>query len=177
MAFQHEMRANAAVVDELIGWLRTTTPSQVMDEAAAKLAAGVAEDDLWAASVLTASRYVNNQAHNLMGFVAHSMVGCEDARRLAQGQARRIRYLVLMQSLHQTVADLHDPSFAPAELLPSWPIHEPTVAQSIEWLRRDVRMGEFSRADHRLVGLNEHLAPARDCRLGVGHRAGGNGHR
>jgi hypothetical protein len=28
----------------------------VMDEAAAKLGAGVAEDDLWAASVLTASR-------------------------------------------------------------------------------------------------------------------------
>jgi hypothetical protein len=159
MTFQREMQANAAIVDELIGWLRTTTPARIMDEAAEKLAAGVAEDDLWAASVLTASHYVNNQAHNLMGFVAHSMVGCEDARRLAQGQPRRIRSLLLMQSLHHTVADLHDPSFAPYELLPFWPIHEPTVAEGIEWLRRDVRIGEYSRADHRLVGLNEHLAP------------------
>jgi hypothetical protein len=159
MAIPREMRANGAVVEELIAWLRATTPDQVMDEAAAKLAAGVAEDDLWAASVLTASRYVNNQAHNLMGFVAHSMVGCEDARRLAQGQPRRIRYLVLMQSLHQTVADLHDPSFAPCELLPAWPIHESSVEESIRWLRRDIRMGEFSRADHRLVGLNEQLRP------------------
>ncbi|MCC6457071.1 MAG: hypothetical protein IT328_19090 [Caldilineaceae bacterium] len=159
MLLQSEMQAHAAVVDELIGWLHTTTTARVMDEAADKLAAGVAEDDLWAASVLTASHYVNNQAHNLMGFVAHSMVGCEDARRLAQGQPRRIRYLLLMQSLHQTVADLHDPSFAPYELLLFWPIHEPTPAESIEWLRRDVRMGEASRADHRLVGLNEHLTP------------------
>jgi hypothetical protein len=159
MAFQREMRANAGVVDELIEWLRSTTSAYVMDEAAAKLAAGVAEDDLWAASVLTASRYVNNQAHNLLGFVAHSMVGCEDARRLAQGQPRRIRYLLLMQSLHQTVADLHDPSFAPAQLLPFWPIHERTVAESIEWLRRDIRMGEYARVDHRLVGLNAHLTP------------------
>jgi hypothetical protein len=159
MALQMEMRANSAIVDELIGWLRSTTTEQVMDEAAAKLAAGVAEDDLWAASVLTSSRYVNNQAHNLMGFVAHSMVGCEDARRLAQGQPPRIRYLLLLQTLHQTVADLHDPSFAPAELLPAWPIYEPTVAESVQWLRRDIRMGEFSRADHRLVGLNEQLTP------------------
>lgn len=159
MPFPHKMRTNAAIVDELIAWLRSTTPSCVMDEAAAKIAAGVDENALWAASVLTASRYVNNQAHNLMGFVAHSMVGCEDARRLAHGQPPRIRYLLLMQSLHQTVADLHDPSFAPAELLPFWPIHEPTVEQSIEWLRRDVRMGEFCRADHRLVGLNEKLSP------------------
>lgn len=159
MILQNEMRANSAVVDELIGWLRTTTPEQIMDEAAAKLAAGVAEDDLWAASVLTASRYVNNQAHNLMGFVAHAMVGAEDARRLAQGQPRRIRYLLLMQSLHQTVADLHDPSFSPAELLPTWPITEATVEESIRWLRRDIRMGEFSRADHRLAGLNEQLSP------------------
>ena len=157
MALQREMRANTAVVDELIGWLRTTTPERVMDEAAAKLAAGVAEDDLWAASVLTSSRYVNNQAHNLLGFVAHSMVGCEDARRLAQGQPRRIRYLLLMQTLHQAVADLHDPCFPPSELLPFWPLHEARVEENIEWLRRDVRMGEFSRADHRLVGLNEHL--------------------
>jgi hypothetical protein len=160
MAFQRKMRANEAVVDDLIRWLRTTTPARVMDEAAAQVAAGVAEDDLWAASVLTASRYVNNQAHNLMGFVAHSMVGCEDARRLAQGQPRRIRLLLLLQALHQTVADLHDPSFAPAELLPHWPIHEPTVEEGVKWLRRDVRMGEFTRADHRLVGLNEQLSPA-----------------
>lgn len=159
MALQQEMRANAAVVDELIAWLRGTTVEQVMDEAATKLAEGVAEVDLWAASVLTASRYVNNQAHNLMGFVAHAMVGCEDARRLAQGQPTRTRYLLLLQSLHQTVADLHDPSFSPAELLPSWPIHEPTMEESIRWLRRDIRMGEYSKVDHRLIGLNERLTP------------------
>lgn len=159
MAFQREMRANEAVVDELIDWLRATTTADVMDEAAAKLAEGVAEDDLWAASVLTSSRYVNNQAHNLMGFVAHSMVGCEDARRLAHGQPQHIRYLLLMQTLHQTVADLHDPSFAPAELLPAWPIHEATLEESVWWLRRDIRMGEYLRADHRIVGLNEHLSP------------------
>ena len=159
MALPHKMRANEAIVDELIDWLRASTPEQVMDEAAAKLAAGVAEDDLWAASVLTCSRYVNNQAHNLMGFVAHSMVGCEDARRLAQSQPIRVRYMLLLQTLHQTVADLHDPSFAPAELLPAWPIYEATVAESVRWLRRDIRMGEYSRADHRLVGLNEHLSP------------------
>ncbi len=46
MALQRRMRANEAVVDELIGWLRSTTPEQVIDEAAQKLAAGVAEDDL-----------------------------------------------------------------------------------------------------------------------------------
>lgn len=159
MALQRRMRANEAVVDELIGWLRSTTPEQVMDEAAQKLAAGVAEDDMWAASVLAASRYVNNQAHNLMGFVAHAMVGCEDARRLAQGQPQRTRFLLLLQSLHQTVADMYDPCFSPAELLPTWPIFEPTLEEGINRLRRDIHIGEFSRADHRLAGLNELLTP------------------
>ncbi len=157
--FARRCRANAALVDDLIGWLRQTTPDRVFEEAARQLAAGVTEDDLWAACVLTASRYINNQAHNLMGFVAHAMVGCEDARQLAQGQPLRTRHLLLLQTLHQTVADLHDPSFSPCELLPHWPIHERTVAESIDWLRRDVRMGEYRRVDHRLVGLNEQLTP------------------
>lgn len=157
--FPSTMQANAEVVDGLMQWLRRTTPDRVMDEAARLLADGVAENDLWAAAVLTASRYVNNQAHNLMGFVSHAMVGCEDARRLAQGQPPRTRYLLIMQTLHQTVADLHDPSFGPAELLPFWPIHEATVGESVRWLRMDVRMGEYCRADHRIVGLNERLTP------------------
>ena len=164
------MRANAVVVDELIGWLRSATPANVMDEAARKLAAGIDEDDLWAAAVLTACHYTNNQAHNLMGFLAHAMVGCEDARHLAVGQSRRIRYLLLLQTLHQTVDDMHNPFFAPYELLPSWPIHEATVDANIEGLRRDVRMGEYLHADHRLLGLNEHLTPAQiaDLVLDIG---------
>lgn len=159
MSFRQKMRANEAVVDDLIGWLRHTTPVQVMDEAAQHLAAGVAEDDLWAASVLTASRYVNNQAHNLMGFVSHAMVGCEDARRLAAGQPAQTRRLLLLQTLHQTATDLHDPCFSPWELLPHWPMQEATLAESIAWLRRDVRRGEACRADHRIVGLNDKLTP------------------
>lgn len=159
MRFPQTMQANVAVVEALIQWLRGTTPERVMDEAAQWLAQGVAEDDLWAAAVLTASHYVNNQAHNLLGFVAHSMVGCADARQLAKGQSRRARALLLMQTLHQTVADLHDPSFGPFELLPYGPLHEATVEESIRWLRADIRMGEYSRADHRIVGLSESLSP------------------
>lgn len=155
MALRATMRANEAQVDELIGWLRTTTPDRVMDEAAAKLAEGVAEDDLWAAGVLTACRYVNNQAHNLMGFVSHAMIGCEDARQLAQGQPDRTRYLLLMQALHQVVADLHDPYFGPYHLLPAWPVREAMLEESIRRLRQDIRMGEYMAVDHRMVGLNE----------------------
>ncbi len=159
MAFRAQMRANEAVVQELIAWLRSTTPDQVMDEAAARLADGVCEDDLWAAGVLTACRYLNNQAHNLMGFVSHAMIGCEDARQLAQGQPDRTRYLLLMQALHQVVADLHDPYFGPYQLLPAWPIREATVEESIRRLRHDIRMGEYMAVDHRMVGLNEVLSP------------------
>jgi hypothetical protein len=64
---------------------------------------------------------------------------------------------VLLQALHQTVADLHDPCFSPWELLPFWPMHEPTVDENVEWLRRDVRMGEYTRADHRFNGLAERM--------------------
>ncbi|HXF63291.1 MAG TPA: hypothetical protein VNK95_16810 [Caldilineaceae bacterium] len=157
MKIPDRMQADEAMVDDLIAWLRGATCERVMDEAARYLAAGVGEEALWAASVLTAAHYVNNQAHNLMGFVSHAMVGAEDARQLARTQPPRTRYLLLLQSLHQTVADLHDPSFSPYHLLPFWPIHEAGDEESIAWLRRDVRMGEYSRADHRFVGLAERL--------------------
>jgi hypothetical protein len=164
------MQADATVVDELIAWLHSTSAKRVMDEAAHRLVAGVAEDELWAAAVLTACRHINNQAHNLMGFVSHAMIGVEDARRLAESQPRRTRYLLLLQTLHQTVADLHDPSFGPFLLLPYEPLHEATVAENITWLRRDVRMGEYARADHRLVGLAERMPRAElvDLLLDIG---------
>lgn len=76
-------------VETLVQWLRRSDPEDVLSEATAKLQAGVPEDDLWAATAITACRYVNNQAHNLLGFVSHAMIGCEDARRLAQGQRTR----------------------------------------------------------------------------------------
>ena len=157
-------------VETLVQWLRRSDPEDVLSEATAKLQAGVPEDDLWAATAITACRYVNNQAHNLLGFVSHAMIGCEDARRLAQGQRTRTRYLLLLQSIYQTVVDLHDPSFAPYELLPYWPHHEATVNENIAWLRRDVRDGEYMRADHRFIGLAESLSRAElvDLMLEIG---------
>jgi len=146
--------------DDLVRWLRFAPLDSVMAEAVHFLRAGVGEDDLWAACALTACRYVDNRAHNLLGFVSHAMIGCEDARQLAVGQPERIRHLLLLQSLYQTAMDLHDPCFAPCELLPFWPIHERTTAESIRLLRADIRMGECSRADHRFVGLAERLAQA-----------------
>ena len=160
MKVQKETRANSHVVNELIAWLRTTTPDRVMREAAVKLADGVAENDLWAAGMLSAAHYVNNQSHNTMGFVSHAMIGCEDARQLAQGQPVRIRRLLILQALHQVVVDMHDPYFAPYALTPMWPVHEATIDESIRRLRFDVRMGEYLAVDHRVVGLNESLSQA-----------------
>jgi hypothetical protein len=147
-------------VEGLVQWLRYAEVETVLKEAVAKLQADVPEDDLWAATGIAACRYVNNQAHNLLGFVSHAMIGCEDARRLAQGQRTRTRYLLLLQSIHQTVLDIHDPCFAPFELVPYWPLHEATVEENIAWMRRDVRDGEYMRADHRFVGLAETLSQA-----------------
>jgi hypothetical protein len=149
-----------AKVANLIDWLRHTRLETVMAEAAQILADGASEDDLWAACALTATRYLNNQARNLLGFVSHAMIGCEDARRLAVGQSTRTRYLLLLQSLYQTVLDLYDPCFAPWELVSFWPLHEKDVAESIKQLRIDMRFGEYMRVDHRFVGLAETLPQA-----------------
>lgn len=151
---------NAQAVAALVDWLRHATLDSVMDEAAQHLARGVAEEDLWAACVLTACRYLNNQAHNLLGFVSHALIGAEDARRLAASQPLRTRRLLLLQSLYQTVMDLHDIHFAPYELLPFWPHCDGAVAETVSRLRADVHMGEYSRADHRFVGLAEVLSRA-----------------
>jgi EAL domain-containing protein (putative c-di-GMP-specific phosphodiesterase class I) len=142
-----------AQVAPLIRWLRHARLATVMDEAAEQLAQGIPEDALWAASALTACRYVNNQAHNLLGFVSHAMIGAEDARQLAASQPRRTRHLLLLQSIYQTVMDLHDICFAPYELLSFWPHLDGSVEETAKLLRTDVRFGEYCRADHRFVGL------------------------
>ncbi|HMN26721.1 MAG TPA: hypothetical protein PKE45_01105, partial [Caldilineaceae bacterium] len=151
---------HAPTVERLIDWLRHAQLETVMAEAAGELAGGAAEDDLWAACALTACRYVNNQAHNLLGFVSHAMIGCEDARRLAAGQSERTRHLLILQSLYQTAMDLHDPCFSPYELLPFWPLPVDEVSEAIRQLRSDIRFGEYSRVDHRFVGLAERMERA-----------------
>ncbi|MGA0414005.1 MAG: hypothetical protein ACO3L9_04880 [Aquiluna sp.] len=146
--------------EELIQWLRNSKPETVVGEIAKKLEDGVSTDELWAIGALTASRYVSNQARNLLGFVSHAMIGCEDARAAADQQPESIQRLMLIQALSQVVMDLQDPCFAPYELSDVWGIEEATVDQSIALLRSDVRFGEWLRADHRLVGLERKIPRA-----------------
>lgn len=143
---------------ELIEWLRNQTPDTVVEQTFQKLREGVSLDQLWAVGALTAAHHVSNQARNLLGFVSHAMIGCEDARQSAAGQPRDVQELMLVQALAQVVMDLHDPCFAPYQLLDVWGIREETVEESIAQLRADVHFGEWMRADHRLVGL-ERLLP------------------
>ncbi|MFQ3660868.1 MAG: hypothetical protein SNJ69_00595 [Chloroflexaceae bacterium] len=140
-----------------IDWLRSLTPGNAVEAIVAALASGVPEDTLWATGALTACHALNNQARNLLGFVSHAMIGCEDARRLAWGQPAPTRWLLIVQALYQVVCDLHDPCFAPYTLLPFWPTREATLAESIARLRVDVRFGEVMRCDHRLVALEQDL--------------------
>ena len=140
-----------------IDWLRRLTPGDAVEAIVAALEVGVPEPELWAAGSLTAARFVNNQAHNLLGFVSHAMIGCQDARALSDGQPESVRRLLIVQALYQVVRDLRDPSFAPYELLPYWPIREHSLEASVAQLRRDVRIGEYMRADHRFVGLSQDL--------------------
>jgi hypothetical protein len=131
---------------------------------------GAPEDELWAAGALCAARYLNNQARNLLGFVSHAMIGCEDARQLAKGQPEQTRRLLIVQALAQVVYDLYDPCFAPFELVSYWPFREATAAESLRMFRSDVRFGEYMRVDHRYVALEEDLPRAElvDLILDVG---------
>jgi hypothetical protein len=146
--------------EELIQWLRGSKPGDVVEEIMDKLRSGVPMEELWAAGALTAARYVSNQARNLLGFVSHAMIGCEDARAAAEGQPKEIQELMLVQALSQVVMDLHDACFSPYELFDVWGISEPTVKESIAQLRSDVRFGEWLRSDHRLVGLERQIPRA-----------------
>jgi hypothetical protein len=144
--------------NDLVQWLRREKPETIVRNTIAALSSGVPIDDLWAAGALTAARYVSNQARNLLGFVSHAMVGCEDARQSALGQPERIQKILLIQALAQVVTDLHDPCFAPYELFDVWGITEKTEEEGVAQLRNDVRMGEWLRADHRLVGLSKTMS-------------------
>jgi hypothetical protein len=144
-------------VDRRIDWLRGLTMDNAVEEIARVLLDGEDEAVLWAAGALCAARYVDNQAHNLLGFVSHAMIGCEDARTLALGQPTATRHLLIVQALHQVVFDLHDPCLSPFELLPVSGYADKSVQDNIEWLRIDVRMGEKLRADHRIVALERTL--------------------
>ncbi|MBC8077256.1 MAG: hypothetical protein H7Y32_14360, partial [Chloroflexales bacterium] len=151
------MTLNLSAVDERIEWLCALRPENAVEAIATALADGADEDELWVTGALTATRFLNNQARNLLGFVTHAMIGCEDARRLASGQQRRTRHLLLVQALYQVVCDLYDPCFAPYELQRYWPTRERSTAENIAQLRSDVRFGEYMRADHRLAALEQDL--------------------
>jgi len=144
-------------IDRLVDWLRHAAPETLAEETINHLRSGVTIDQLWAAGALTAARYVSNQARNLLGFVSHAMIGCEDARQAAAGQPEDIRKLMLIQALSQVVADLRDPCFAPYELLDVWGVSEDTTEEGIAQLRSDISFGEWMRADHRLVGLEREM--------------------
>lgn len=156
--------------EDLIAWLRRERPETVVANTVAALDRGVAMDDLWVAGALTSARYISNQARNLLGFVSHAMIGCEDARQSAQGQPEDVQRILLIQALAQVVTDLHDPCFAPYELFDVWGIKESSPEESIAQLRSDVRLGEWMRADHRLVGLTKLLPQAEviDLLLDIG---------
>jgi hypothetical protein len=139
--------------EELIQWLRHAEPASIADDVVSLIDDGVDVDELWAVGALTAARYVSNQARNLLGFVSHAMIGCEDARQAAVDQPADIQRILLIQALSQVAVDLRDPCFAPYELFDVWGTEEATVADGIRELRSDVRFGEWMRADHRLVGL------------------------
>jgi len=144
-------------ITSLLDWLRTTSTDTVIQETVEHLRAGVPEDHLWATAALTAARYVNNQAHNMLGFVSHAIIGAEDARRLAASQDTSTRYMLLIQSIYQVVFDMHDPCMGPYELLPVRGVREASLEENIRMLRMDARIGEYSRCDHRFVTLAEDL--------------------
>ena len=146
-----------AQVRELMEWLRNAQVETIVEETAERLQNGVDEDALWAAAALTAARYVNNQAHNMLGFVSHAIIGSEDARRLSAGQDTRTRHMLLIQAVYQVVFDMHDPCMGPYELLPVKGVREETVEENIRMLRMDARIGEYSRCDHRFVTLEQDL--------------------
>ena len=143
-----------------IAWLRGCTLDTVVGETIRALQEGVDEDVLWAAGALTSCYYVKNEAHNLLGFVSHAMIGCEDARSLAQGQPQETRWLLLVQALYQVVFDLHDPCLSPYEMLPARPYSTGDIADNVRWMRLDVRMGEYLRADARMVHLEQQMPRA-----------------
>lgn len=144
--------------EDLIEWLRHASPDTVADDILGHLRDGVTMDELWAVGALTAARYVSNQARNLLGFVSHAMIGCEDARQAAVGQPEDIQRILLIQALSQVVTDMADPCFAPYELFDVWGIEEQSVEAGIQALRSDVRFGEWMRADHRVVGLERTMS-------------------
>ncbi len=148
---------NMTAVREWVEWLRARTPDDIVPQAVAKLRDGADETELWAAAALTSARYINNQAHNLLGFVSHAMIGAEDARRLAATQDQRTRHLLLVQTFYQVVFDMHDPCLSPYVLFPCKGHHEATIDENIRMLRLDARIGEYSRCDHRVVALEREL--------------------
>ncbi len=142
---------------ELVEWLRDCTLDNVVEKVYSKLDEGIDEDLLWATGAITACHYINNQAHNMLGFVSHALIGCEDARRLAAQQPEHIRHMLLAQCLWQVVFDMNDPCMSPYQLLPSKGLREETVAENIKMLRMDVRIGEYMRCDHRFVTLEQDM--------------------
>jgi len=163
MPFPLSMLTNESLVLDLMNWLSTTSPTSVVEEAVSRLSPdrdSALEEACWAAAALTAAHHINNQAHNFMGFVSHAMIGAVDARQLARSRPTHTRTLLLVQTLHQVVADMHDIYLSPFRLLPARPFHEASVPESIRCLRRDVRIGEYLAVDHRLTGLQHSLSQA-----------------
>lgn len=154
-----ECRVDLSRVNERIDWLRSLTMENAVEEIV-KVVPHEDEDILWSAAALTSARYVMQEAHNLLGFVSHAMIGCEDARALAKTQEPRLRHLLLVQALYQVVFDLNDPCLSPYQLLDVRPFREETLDESLRWVRVDVRMGESLRVDHRLAALREDMPRA-----------------
>jgi hypothetical protein len=158
MLREHPTALDLIEMQHHMAWLRNAHPADIVEQTVSVLREGASENALWAAGALTSARCINNQAHNLLGFVSHAAIGCEDARQLAENQPDRTRHLLLTQALHQVVFDMHDPCLSPYELLPFSPMYDKSDAENIHWLRADVRLGEYMRVDHRIVGLEKRLS-------------------
>lgn len=139
-------------------WLRTASPETVADETEQHLTKGVPEEALWTAGILTANRHLNNRLRDGSGQASQALIGTHVARGLAQGQEGSLRRKLLVQSLRQTVCDLHNPYFSPYELLPFWPHCEQDAEETTAALYHALRVGNAMGADHCFVGLSHQLS-------------------
>jgi hypothetical protein len=154
----HKQVQFADDIEPLVQFIEETDPSQIVDQALAKLRAGMPIKAMLTASALAVTRSSDlPPGHH--GGPLHPLVGLHAVRHIAERLSGEDRFLPVVQHVALSNKHIHHPGMGPYIL----PEFEPSDAGGVEATKQAflsaVERGVYNAADHYFLWLWQHIPP------------------
>ena len=145
-------------IEPLVQFIEETAPSEIVDQALAKLRAGVPIRTMLTASALAVTRSSDlPPGHH--GGPLHPLVGLHAVHHTSERLEGEERFLPVLQHVALSNKHIHHPAMGPYQLLDFEPIDAGGVEATKQAFFAAVNRGEYNKADHHFLWLWDNMPP------------------